>query len=667
MRSLSAPLLALSLALAGCGSSDPASTTGAGGAAAVGDGSVGDGLPAECNPLRTAGACMLPFPSAAFLDDDPTAATKLRVHYTTAMFPANAGGTPYDPKRLNVVDGFSPAAEILAYFPERIDPASLPPIEDPGKSLSSASATVIVDMDSGALVAHFSEVDAQVFADEDRQALILRPSQRLASARRYAVAVTKSAKTLAGATPASPPAWDAIKAGTATEAGAKKQAARMPAIFAALKKAGVDASDVVLAWDFVTASDESLTAPTRAAREQTLKLVPATGLGYTITSVEDDFSQHGLRRVRGTFTVPRFLTQTDPAKGETSLHFDASGKVVADGTYEAPFTFLLPRAAKKGSPVRLLLFGHGFLGSGEGEIGDASGSYLQSFADLKGYALVATDWSGLSKYEGLDPNGSQAAGAAVGDLNKMPWIGDRLVQALANGMTLARTAKAIAADQALFVDGASVVDASRVDYYGISLGGVMGSALMSVSPDLARGALNVGGAGWSSLLQRSQNWLLFKLIVNGAYPDRLDQQILIGVMQNHFDPIDGENLAPHAITEPLPGSPAKQVLLQMSVHDPSVPNLASEVLARSMGLPLLDDSPLDVWGLKKAAAPQKSALTVWDTHQVAPPRTNSPLSGAEKNTAHDTIRALPKVMDQLNGFFRQGTVEHTCDGVCDPE
>jgi hypothetical protein len=583
------------------------------------------------------------------------------------MFPKNAGGVAYDPRRLNVVDGFSPSAEILAYFPERLDPASLPPIEDPGKSLAPGSATVLVDMESGERVAHFSEVDAQVFADEDRQALILRPSKRLASARRYAVAVTKSARTLAGAAPASPPAWEAIKSGAATDAAARKQAARMPAIFAALAKAGVDEADVVLAWDFVTASDASLLGPTLSAREQTLSIVPEEGLAFTIESVEDDFSQRGLRRVRGTFEVPRFLTQTDPAKGETSLRFDADGKVVADGTYRAPFTFLLPRAAKKGSPVRLLLFGHGFLGSGEGEIGGSGGSYLQSFADEKGYALVATDWTGLSKYEGLDPDGSQAAGAAVGDMNKMPWIGDRLVQALVNGMTLARTAKAIAKDPALQLEGEVVVDTSRVDYYGISLGGVMGSALMSVSPDLERGALNVGGAGWSSLLQRSQNWLLFKLIVNGAYPDRLDQQLLIGVMQNHFDPIDGENLAPFALGAPLPASPKKHVLLQMSVNDPSVPNLASAVLARSMGLPLLDDSPVDVYGLEKAAGPQPSALTAWDTHQVAPPRTNSPLSGAEKNTAHDTIRALPKLMDQLDGFFRTGLVEHTCDGTCDPE
>lgn len=105
----------------------------------------------------------------------------------------------------------------------------------------------------------------------------------------------------------------------------------------------------------------------------------------------------------------------------------------------------------------------------------------------------------------------------------------------------------------------------------------------------------------------------------------------------------------------------------MSVHDPSVPNLATGVLARSMGLPLLDDSPVEVYGLTKAKAPQSSALTVWDTHQPAPPRTNSPLSVGVPNSAHDTVRALPRLEAQIDVFFRTGDITHTCDGVCDPE
>src|SRR5262249_15857811 len=151
-------------------------------------------------------------------------------------------------------------------------------------------------------------------------------------------------------------------------------------------------------------------------------------------------------------------------------------------------------------------------------------------ADEKGYAIIATDWSGLSHWEGLDSNGSQAAALAIQDLNHIPWITDRLHQAVVNAMTLAQTARgSIAHHPALFVGGNQVIDASRIDYLGISLGGVMGSAIMGYSPDLERGVLNVGAASWTALFQRSVNWALFKLVVDGSYPDKLDQQILLEV------------------------------------------------------------------------------------------------------------------------------------------
>jgi hypothetical protein len=664
MRSLPVLTLLLAAGLVGC------SDDGVPSPASVIDVGIEDGLPAECNPLRSAGACLLPYPSAIFLEPDASTATGQRMKLTSPMFPRNDKGVAYDPARLDFADGFSPSAAILAYFPERLDGASLPPITDAAQSLSPTSATVIVDMDQGGLVAHFAEVDAQVFKDEDRQSLILRPMTRLATGRRYAVAVTRTTRTLAGGPPASPPGWPAIADGSAAggpDVRAAAQAARMPAIFAALEQAGVAKADVLLAWDFVTASDAGLTASLSSMREQTLAAIGSDGLGFTIASVEDEFSEHALRRVRGTFTVPRFLTQTDISVADAVLLRDEHGVPKQDGTYEAPFTLILPRSAATG-PVKLLLFGHGFLGSGEGELGDASGSYMQRFADERGYALIATDWAGLSKYEGTDAAGSGAAAKALQDINGAPWIGERLQQAIINAVVLARTARqAIARDPALFVGGAQVVDDTRIDYYGISLGGVMGSCLMGFSPDLERGVLNVGAAGWSTLFQRSTNWLLFKLFLDVSYPDRVDQQIILEIMQASLDPVDGMSIARHVLVDPLPGNPAKQVLLQMAVHDAQVPNIASEMAARTLELPLLSSSPKAVYGMTPVDGPQKSAFTIWDTHEEPTPLGNVSASVTVENTAHGDIRALPALMDQIDVFFRTGDVVSTCDGVCDPE
>ena len=626
-----------------------------------------DGLPASCNPLRTEGACLYPFPSAVFLAEDSSTSTGYKVQLTKEAMPKSTGGKLYDPARLNLLDGFSPSAEILAYFSERIDPATLPPIADPGKSLMPGSGTVVVDMETGKRVAHFSEVDAQAQRDEDRQALIIRPIARLASGRRYAVAVTSATRAVGGAALNAPPGFAAIADGVAKDGLAGKQAARMPAIFAALEKAEVLRTDVVLAWDFVTGSDERLTRTMRSMRDETLKTLGGSGLGYTIKSVEPNFSEHALMRVRGTFTVPKYISQTDVSVVAATLTFDADGKPVASGTYEAPFTLIVPRSVKDG-PAGLLLFGHGFLGSGESELGDAQGSVLQTFADEKRFALVATDWSGLSRYEGLDAAGSGAAAEAVNDVNGIPWISDRLQQSLVNAMTLARTSRGgIAKDPVLAVDGKALIDASRIDYFGISLGGVLGSSLMGWSPDLDRGVLNVGAAGWSTLFQRSQNWGLFKLIIDGAYPDKLDQQIVLELLQAYLDTTEGMSVAPHVLADPLPGAQPKQILLQMGVNDLLVPNIATEGLARSLKLPVLADSNIPIYGVEAKAGPLASALTVWDLHEQAPPLGNVPASVASPNKVHSELRALGAVQSQIDVFLRSGEVRSFCKDACDPE
>jgi len=80
-----------------------------------------DGLPAACSPLRTPGACMVPWPNAIYLAPDTTTPTGYRLHLDASTLPSvNVQGlpdggqtrpTPFDPARWNVADGFSPGGE----------------------------------------------------------------------------------------------------------------------------------------------------------------------------------------------------------------------------------------------------------------------------------------------------------------------------------------------------------------------------------------------------------------------------------------------------------------------------------------------------------------------------------------------------------------------------
>lgn len=672
-------IASLAVALSACNSELQVSLDGTGGSGAgvvttgTGSGAGPDSLPASCNPIRSEGACLLPYPSAVFLDVDPSTKTGFRVALTSDHFPVSKEtNAAFDPKRLNDADGFSPASQIIAYFPELIDPASLPPIGDPAKSLEPTSATVVVDMETGQRVAHFSEVDAYAVPElDDRQALIIRPTTRLESGRRYAVAVTDTIKTIDGGRPARPPRFAALMAGDAKRDMAKKQAERMPELLAALDKAGAAKDRLILAWDFVTASDDSQRRRLKPLQERTLAAIGDAGLGFTITKQEDDFSKYGLRRVKGTFKAPKFLSNVDPAKPETELMLDASGEPVADGAFDVPFVVLLPRKAESLGPsekLRILVVGHGFLGSGERELGrgQAETGYdpehaMQKLADGQGFALFATDWMGLT-----DPDRATAI-AALSDLNRVNWITDRMTQAMANAVAFARVAPAIAAAPELAVGGAQVVDGSRVDYAGFSLGGVLGGVLLALSPDVERGVLHVGGGQWSALFQRSKNWHGFALAVDSAYPDRVDQQVVLDVLQEYFTPVDPITLAPTLLAGGLTGKP-KQVLLQMARHDAAVPNLASEIQARTAGLPLMTPSPVGVFDLEEKAGPLPSALAVWDTKEATiPPDTNLALPLGTENDSHDELRTLPLVQKQIREFIVGGVVDSPCSGPCDPD
>ena len=661
MKSISVALIALAAAatllgtpLSGCSSS---SSSGAPPA------KLDDGLPASCSPLRTAGACMLPWPNAIYLEADPKTKTGLRVALTSDVLPKKAGTIAIDPARMNGADGFSPAGPALMYFSERLDVASLVSPADPAKSLAPDAATAIVDMESGALVGHFSELDMTVRAD-DRQALMIRPLKRLLPGHRYAVAITTSLKTIDGKVPAAPPQFAAIADGHApADAMSQKQAARMPDILAAVAKAGIARSKLLVAWDFMTGSDEYLQSHLVSMRDQAFADVGADGGAYTITKVEENPGPDVARRITGTFTVPQFISPADPTVAKAEISLDESGKPKMVGHYEAPFTIIIPPgAAQKALP--LVLFGHGLLGTADGAL--HAGAVTALFASTKNYVLFATDWIGLSAREnplGNPTNG--AIGEALTDMNHMPWVTDRLQQSLVNAMVLVRTMRGkISKDPKMTIGTQAVADTQKpVTYWGISNGGIMGGAFMGYDPDITRGVLGVAGGFWSTMFQRSSQWPQFELLIAGAYSDYVDQQLVLALAQMYFDFADPATVAPYLVGAPLSGVPKKQIIVQMSVGDSQVPNLATQAMVRTEGIPLVGTSTIPLYGIDTVAGPTASGLTVWDVHPPSPaPLTN--VTPTSDNGAHGAIHHLPKLQDPIDHFFVTGEVVDTCGGAC---
>ncbi len=667
MRTPSWLLLAFGLALGCSDSSNTPGDAAAGDASGDVSGDVsGDRAPAplrmECNPLGYAEACMLPFPSAYYQND--TLALPMAALPISAGRLSNGGDpVPLDPAPWNRLDGFSPSSPLLAYFPERVDARTLVPPDDLARSVTPMASTAIVDMETGERIAHFSEVDVTVRPDhpEDAQAVILRPAVRLRPAHRYAVAITTAVHTMAGRAPATPPGFQAILDGrTTADPRLARVAPRYEQIFAALGRAGIQRTDLVLAWDFTTASERFLTGPVVAMRDRAMQMVGERGAGFTVTQVEENYNANILRRISGTFQVPLFLTSPVDDRGQ--LMRGPDGMPTATAMYNVNFVAMVPRSAATRGPLPLLLFGHGLFGSGAGELGTAMSTtnYMQRFLNDQGFIAVATDWAGLSASDNL------TAAMGLSNLNYLPTLTDRLQQSLVNAMVLYRTARAqFAAHTAFAVDGRPALDATRAYYYGISLGGIMGTSFMGYSPDCERGVVNVAGGNWGLLLQRSSNFRAFEFAF-GEYDNRIDRQVLLALTQSLFDTTDPINVAPHLLRDRLPGVPEKRVLYQYAVADAQVNNLASESVLRTMAMPLLTPSARTPFGLMGVTGPQDSAVTVWDEHPTpAPPGTNEP---AMNNSTHGSIRDIAALKEQIHRFLQpMGRVEATCDGPCDPQ
>ncbi len=129
-----------------------------------------------------------------------------------------------------------------------------------------------------------------------------------------------------------------------------------------------------------------------------------------------------------------------------------------------------------------------------------------------------------------------------------------------------------------------------------------------------------------------------------------------------LEPVDGATVAGVA----LPGvAPDKRLLVQTSLHDASVPNLASFDHARSLGLPRLSSSVTAPWGFASTVTTSDTgAFVIVDEHPASlPPETNEVFHF--DTVAHDNPRRRTALQAQMQAFWATGTAADTCTGACD--
>jgi hypothetical protein len=179
---------------------------------------------------------------------------------------------------------------------------------------------------------------------------------------------------------------------------------------------------------------------------------------------------------------------------------------------------------------------------------------------------------------------------ALQNLSAFPKITDRLQQGLLDELYLGRamiSASGFTTDAAFHQDGTlatpSVLNISHLYYNGNSQGGIMGGALTAVSPDFTRASLGVPAMNYSVLLPRSVDFDTFSSILYPNYPDEEARPLVFDMMQLLWDRGEPNGYAARMTSDPLPDTPAHQVLLDVAFGDHQVTNYQADVEARTIG------------------------------------------------------------------------------------
>jgi hypothetical protein len=564
-----------------------------------------------------------PFPNAELVGDDGHLAIP------AGLLPQVEDGTAMDVARLDWRDGFSRVQTSVAMLPVAVDPESLPS----QGAIGTGGSVRLVDLDVGEEIPMFAELDAAPDAIASGQrSLLVRPMRAMTPGHRVAVVVT-DAVTVDGA-PLQLDAWGAAKAADAHYQDLED----------ALGVLGID--HVALAWDFPVGDG------TAEIRDIAAKVsVPAA---YTFTRVKDaDTEPAGIlqpgvwKKIEGTFTADNWLVD------DVGFDVGDDGVAVAQGTAEAYLYIHIPDAVRDAPPgtAPVVLFGHGILSDPGNYLDtDDDPSAAIELSNRLGAIFVATVWRGLTTDDRVDTV------QVAADFGRFAEIPDRLAQGVANNLALLRLVEeGTLLDDPVFEGKA---DRSRIYWYGISVGAIEGSVTLANQHSIDYAVLHVGGSAWSTMLERSSDWPVFETLVERGIPDPHDRQLLYATSQLLWDPVD-----PASYVEDLAG---RTFLWQESIGDDQVPNITTELLMRSIGVPLGTPSVTTPYAITTAAMPQAAALfTQFDPQLGTPAEENRP---ATETGAHGVPRLWEGCKEQVVSYFTagaEGDVTHYCgSGPC---
>jgi len=615
----------------------------------------------DCPPLSSR-TCAMPFPN----DQNHTVAdrrseTGRRVRLSSRAMPRNKDGKRIDVTEHNRNDGFSPGQPILVKVPGLASDraarrSKLPRLDDLATYASRDAGAVVLDARTRRRHPVWVELDANARRAADRT-LAIHPARNFRPGRRYVVVLRNLRRA------------DGSRIRPVRNRGARRSLRRLAPT---LRRAGIRPSSVYLAWDFTVASDKSTIGRMLRIRDDAFRQLGDTNLAdgvvqggapqFTITEVTEPTDDARIaRRIKGTFTVPCYLQGAGCPVGSrfnyASRSADARPVQKPGNVMTATLECSIPARALT-ETARIAQYGHGLLGRAR-QIDEDN---IRAMQAEHNYVYCATDWSGMSAED------VPYAVQILQDMSKFPAFADRIQQGYLNQLYLSRLMlhpQGLASHPAFQVAGRPVFDGRELFWDSNSQGGIMGTALMSIEPDIRRGVLGVPGINYSVLLPRSVDWDVYARIFNPAYPAEDERPLALAVTQMLWDRGDGNGYVHRLTDDPPPNTPSHKVLVHPVNGDHQVTNWQADVLARTAGIPVRRPSlarnrtpeRTPQWGIPSIPRfpHDGSAMVYWDpgadftgTNPVTntPPRTGK--------DSHYAARTSPVARLQKAEFLKIG-------------
>ena len=559
--------------------------------------------------------------------------------------------------RINQIDGMSTSTQIMTTFDTVPNLDGVAYQYDIGTSMQPDHATIIWNADDNHAVAHWVELDAR--AQDGEQTIVhLRTASALEHDTKYIV-VIRGLSDQQGDLIEPSAAMRSLIGNTITDAAdvEDRRLEYTSYIQVAESQMGVDRNTIQALWSFHTSSVESVIGPVLSMRDDALERI-GEGIGCTVVTTEDNYREDGMtyRRVKGTFTAPQYLIDD---RAPTLLSRDSDYNPVFVENREVPFTLIIPMSLYNSSnPGPLTVFGHGFLGTGEGHV---SGG-LREWGEIYETALIATDFYGWSS--------DDRDGISMGIMNGYYFThqSDRLQQAMVNHVVMIKTFKGICADIPSMKDetGRLLVNTSEVYYTGYSLGGNRGPSLLGLSPDVTRGALWVGGAGFSHQIERCTQYDQFDDLMESSigYTSQLDRAVVISLVQSLWDATDTNTWTTLSNGWENRVDPFEMLYIG-SIGDLQISNISTSRALRNAGASILASSAILPYGLPVADGGENTTGNVgvyFDGGFSHAPEVN--LLGQEPHPAHNWVAGVEAAHQMAFEYLFNGFVEDRCAGSC---